>query len=175
MRRSAKPWPLYFTGGTGAVINDVDGNSYIDYAMGWGPLILGHAPEVVSTAGIDANSGVATIQEACTVSDIVISDDRRTLSFTRLDAGLPFPAGGSAADLAAPIGVMEAEHAGAGAALARMRHLTGGYAPPEWACPTFRGLYFGLSQLEADMHLHVHLENNILFPRAAWLASHGRA
>ena len=106
----------------------------------------------------------------------MVKEDRVLFpSIVALDAGLPFPAGGSAADLAAPIGVMEAEHAGAGAALARMRHLTGGYAPPEWACPTFRGLYFGLSQLEADMHLHVHLENNILFPRAAWLASHGRA
>ena len=92
-----------------------------------------------------------------------------------LDAGQPLAPGEAAADLAAPIGVMEAEHAGAGAALARMRQLTGGYAPPEWACPTFRGLYFGLSQLEADMHLHVHLENNILFPRAAWLASRGRS
>jgi regulator of cell morphogenesis and NO signaling len=92
-----------------------------------------------------------------------------------LDAGDPTLASEAAVSLAHPIMVMEAEHAGAGAALARMRELTDGYAPPEWACPTFRGLYFGLSQLEADMHLHVHLENNILFPRAAWQASRGRA
>jgi regulator of cell morphogenesis and NO signaling len=91
-----------------------------------------------------------------------------------LDAGDPTLASEAAVSLAHPIMAMEAEHAGAGAALARMRELTDGYAPPEWACPTFRGLYFGLSQLEADMHLHVHLENNILFPRAAWLASRGR-
>jgi regulator of cell morphogenesis and NO signaling len=91
-----------------------------------------------------------------------------------LDADGPLPAGDTAAALVAPITVMESEHAGAGAALARMRQLTEGYAPPEWACPTFRGLYFGLSQLEADMHLHVHLENNILFPRAVWLAGRGR-
>ena len=51
-----------------------------------------------------------------------------------------------------------------------MRDLTSGYAPPEWACPTFRGLYFGLAQLETDMHMHVHLENHILFPKAAELA-----
>ena len=70
-----------------------------------------------------------------------------------------------------PIGVLEAEHEAAGAALARMRALTDGYAPPEDACPTFRGLYCGLSELERDMHLHVHLENQILFPRAARLAS----
>jgi len=70
-----------------------------------------------------------------------------------------------------PIEVLEAEHEAAGAALATMRALTNGYAPPEDACPTFRGLYYGLSELERDMHLHVHLENQILFPRAAQLAS----
>jgi len=70
-----------------------------------------------------------------------------------------------------PIAVMEAEHDRAGRAIARMRELTGGYTPPEWACPTFRGLYYGLAELERDMHLHVHLENNILFPRATSMAT----
>lgn len=92
-----------------------------------------------------------------------------------LEAGRPLPGGAIADAMLPPIAVMEAEHADAGAALARMRALTDGYAPPEWACPTFRGLYYGLSQLEADMHVHVHLENNILFPRSAWLATRGRA
>lgn len=68
-----------------------------------------------------------------------------------------------------PIDVMEAEHDAAGAALARMRTLTGGYTPPADACPTFRGLYHGLAELERAMHVHVHLENNILFPRAMQL------
>jgi regulator of cell morphogenesis and NO signaling len=77
---------------------------------------------------------------------------------------------GSAATLAMPIDVMEHEHDRAGEALAEMRGLTRGYAPPEWACPTFRGLYYGLAQFEATMHVHVHLENNILFPRALELA-----
>ena len=67
----------------------------------------------------------------------------------------------------APIHVMEAEHEAAGEALARIRKLTGGYTPPDGACPTFRGLYHGLAEFERDMHVHVHLENNILFPRAA--------
>ena len=69
-----------------------------------------------------------------------------------------------------PIDVMEAEHESAGAALAAMRELTRGYAPPDGACPTFRGLYYGLSELERNMHVHVHLENHVLFPRAARLA-----
>ena len=60
---------------------------------------------------------------------------------------------------------MEAEHEHAGQALARMRELTDDYTPPEWACPTFRGLYYGLAELEREMHLHVHLENNVLFPK----------
>src|SRR5436190_1714758 len=68
-----------------------------------------------------------------------------------------------------PIEVMEAGHAEAGAALERIAALTGGYVPPADACPTFRGLYHGLEELEREMHLHVHLENHILFPRAAAL------
>jgi len=69
-----------------------------------------------------------------------------------------------------PVEMLETEHASAGAALAEMRRLTAGFTPPDDACPTFRGLYFGLEQLEQDMHVHVHLENNVLFPRATALA-----
>lgn len=68
--------------------------------------------------------------------------------------------------LVGPIAAMEHDHDRAGNALAAIRSLTGGYEPPEGACPTFRGLYHGLSELEHRMHLHVHLENDILFPRA---------
>lgn len=61
---------------------------------------------------------------------------------------------------------LEAEHDGAGDALARFRELTDGFTPPDWACNTFRALYDSLGQLESDMHQHVHKENNVLFPRA---------
>ncbi len=67
--------------------------------------------------------------------------------------------------LAAPIGVMEDEHDRAGALLSELRKITDGYVTPVWACETFRALYHGLSELESAMHVHVHLENNILFPR----------
>lgn len=77
--------------------------------------------------------------------------------------------------LAQPIDMMEAEHDAAGAALARMRSLTSDYTPPPEACPTFRGLYFGLAQFESDMHRHVHLENHILFPRALAVAAQSAA
>lgn len=71
--------------------------------------------------------------------------------------------------LAAPIATMEHEHDDAAQALAELRRLTGGYRPPAGACTTFRGLYHGLAELEADLHRHIHLENNVLFPRAARL------
>ena len=87
-----------------------------------------------------------------------------------IEAGGPLPVRNVGAWIAQPIEVMEAEHAAAGAALGRIRDLTNGFAPPAWACPTFRGLYYGLAQLESDMHVHVFLENHVLFPRAAQLA-----
>jgi regulator of cell morphogenesis and NO signaling len=76
-----------------------------------------------------------------------------------------FPSGA----LRMPISVMEQEHEHAGNLLVALRELTSGYQPPEWACNTFRGLYAGLQELERDLHVHIHLENNILFPRAAEL------
>jgi regulator of cell morphogenesis and NO signaling len=58
------------------------------------------------------------------------------------------------------------EHDSAGEALVELRRLTSDYTPPEDACNTFRALYFELAEMEGDLHRHIHLENNILFPRA---------
>jgi len=66
----------------------------------------------------------------------------------------------------APIQQMEQEHEHAGDALEQIRTITGGYTLPADACPTFAALYTELQRLEADLHEHIHLENNILFPRA---------
>lgn len=75
-------------------------------------------------------------------------------------------AGSGHMPIAAPVSVMEHEHDRAGVLLTELRRQSTGYVPPAWACGTLRALYQGLAQLEADMHVHVHLENNILFPRA---------
>ena len=64
------------------------------------------------------------------------------------------------------IGVMEREHEVAGLALKTIHRLTDGFRPPDDACGSFRALYAGLEIFEADLHSHIHLENNILFPRA---------
>ncbi len=68
-----------------------------------------------------------------------------------------------------PIRVMEHEHDTAGTALLRLRTLTNGYAAPADGCNTYRALVSGLAELEADLHKHIHKENNILFPRAVVL------
>jgi regulator of cell morphogenesis and NO signaling len=70
----------------------------------------------------------------------------------------------------APIRVMTQEHDRAGELLSELRALTEGFARPDWACTTVRALYQGLEELERDMHVHVHLENNVLFPAALRLA-----
>jgi regulator of cell morphogenesis and NO signaling len=68
--------------------------------------------------------------------------------------------------VANPIRMMQFEHENAGNATSRMRELTQGYAIPAYGCVTYTALMKGLRDLEADLHQHMHLENNILFPRA---------
>jgi regulator of cell morphogenesis and NO signaling len=79
-------------------------------------------------------------------------------------------AGGSARlAVAGPIESMERDHDRAGRLLAELRELTDSYSVPEWSCSTFRTLYRELEEVEISMHEHVHLENNVLFPRALQL------
>lgn len=65
-----------------------------------------------------------------------------------------------------PIKTMEAEHTNAGGAMERIRELTNNFTPPEDACNTFKLTYKELEEFEKDLHIHVHLENNILFPKS---------
>ena len=68
--------------------------------------------------------------------------------------------------VANPVRMMMQEHDGAGDALRTLRSITANYALPEEACISYRTLYQSLQDFEADLHQHIHLENNILFPRA---------
>lgn len=78
--------------------------------------------------------------------------------------GFPF------GSIAHPIRVMVAEHDRAGALLAELRTMTQGYQVPPDACASYRSLLERLSVLEEDTHLHVHKENNVLFPAALRIA-----
>ncbi len=66
----------------------------------------------------------------------------------------------------APIARMMADHDDAGELMAQIRALSQQYRTPEGACASYIGLYYSLEAFERDLHFHVHLENNILFPRA---------
>ena len=68
--------------------------------------------------------------------------------------------------IANPIRQMEHEHDQAGNALTILRQSTDDYTPPDWACNTYRAMLASLEVLEADMHQHIHKENNVLFPKA---------
>ena len=65
-----------------------------------------------------------------------------------------------------PVRVMNSEHDDVGQLLRSLRSLTADYAVPPDACNKYRALFAGLVEFEADLHLHIHKESNILFPMA---------
>lgn len=65
-----------------------------------------------------------------------------------------------------PVRMMMREHDDAGTALRDLREASHGYTAPPDACLSYQTLYQALLAFEADLHQHIHLENNILFPRA---------
>jgi regulator of cell morphogenesis and NO signaling len=68
--------------------------------------------------------------------------------------------------ISAPVNMMEMEHEHAGEILYEIRQLTGNYTAPADACTTFKVVLAELKEFEEDLHKHVHLENNLLFPLA---------
>lgn len=65
-----------------------------------------------------------------------------------------------------PINMMEMEHTSAGDILRKIAELSNNYTPPADACNTYRALYHSLEEYQNDLFQHIHLENNILFPKA---------
>lgn len=65
-----------------------------------------------------------------------------------------------------PINMMEAEHESAHVNMEKIRELSNNFTPPEDACNSYRVLFAKLKEYEADLHHHIHLENNILFKKA---------
>ena len=74
-----------------------------------------------------------------------------------------------------PVRMMEAEHESAGQDLERIRELSNNYSLPEDACGSYKMLFNMLEEFESDLHIHIHLENNILFPKALELEKQLRA
>lgn len=88
--------------------------------------------------------------------------ERMEESVVAHDPILPPPFG----TVANPVRMMEHEHDNAGIALKVLRETSQNFTPPPDACTSFRALYTALANFEKDLHQHIHLENNVLFPRA---------
>lgn len=71
--------------------------------------------------------------------------------------------------VANPVRMMEHEHDVVGEIFHKIAELSNDYSPPEYACNTYRVLYAKLKEFETDLHQHIHLENNLLFPKAIQL------
>ena len=88
--------------------------------------------------------------------------ERMEEAVTEKEPVLPPPFG----SVEKPVAMMMHEHDTAGEALRAMRQSSAGYTPPGDACISYQTLFKALAVFEADLHQHIHLENNILFPRA---------
>lgn len=73
-------------------------------------------------------------------------------------------AGASGSPALGPITVMRGEHDVTATLLQDLRTATGDFTPPSDGCASYRALFAGLEALSADLHVHLHLENNVLFP-----------
>ena len=76
--------------------------------------------------------------------------------------------------VANPVRMMEHEHDNAGIALRSLRETSQNFTPPPDACTSFRALYTALENFEKDLHQHIHLENNVLFPKALEMEKGGQ-
>ncbi len=137
---------------------------YSVYNQRYGPTLTG-LPEVFSA--LQAELEMHIRKEEMILFPAIVSAERAV----NAGAGVPPSPFGTVAN---PIRMMEAEHDSAGDALARIREITNEHAIPDYACVTYKAMISGLKELEQDLHIHIHLENNILFPRAIKLEAEHR-
>jgi len=125
-----------------------------------------HHPEVIEIAAI-FDKIAADMAEHLRQEEEVLFPAIRKMAALRKDGVVP-----PAREIEAfqkTLGELGREHDEIGAAVHAIRHLSGEYAIPEDVCNTFMVTYSKLKEFEDDLHQHVHLENNILFPKAARL------
>jgi regulator of cell morphogenesis and NO signaling len=120
-------------------------------------------PEVAAIAGQFATVAEELQQHMMKEEHILFPYIAALAAARREGRAITPPPFGSAAN---PIRMMEAEHVAAGDALGTIRSLSNTYTVPADGCTTYQVTYKELQQFEEDLHRHVHLENNILFPRA---------
>lgn len=141
------------------------------------PVILAHTqkvaavhgerhPEVVRIASLFQGVATALTQHMQKEELMLFPYIKHLLTAKQANGAVQRPPFGTAQN---PIRAMIQEHQQAGDELYEIRSLSNFYAPPEDACTTYRVSYQELQEFERDLHQHVHLENNILFPEAVRL------
>jgi regulator of cell morphogenesis and NO signaling len=150
-------------------------NTHHQYVRGMIPVISAHAEKVALVHGKN-HPETREIAKAFSVlykdlkqhmmkeEEILFPFIKRLVKINGTETKYEVPYFGSVAN---PIAIMEAEHQSAGDELYGIRSLSNNYTPPEDACSTYQILYRELKDFEEDLHKHIHLENNILFPKAA--------
>lgn len=146
-------------------------HSYVSKLM---PVIFAHSQKVAGAHGENHPEVIKIAEYFSTIKDELeahlMKEEKMLFPYIKklveikknnLDQQVP-PFGA----VANPIKVMEAEHENAGLLFAEIKRLSNGYKPPEDACTTFKVLYHELNEFEQDLHTHIHLENNILHPKA---------
>ena len=132
------------------------------------PRLVAQAEKV---AGVHGQNHRELVQVAALVSDLradlephLFKEERVLFPMIRELAAATTAPSFHCGSLANPIRVMAAEHDNVGDLLGQLRSCTDGYRVPDDGCASYRALYHGLAELESDTHLHVHKENNLLFP-----------
>jgi regulator of cell morphogenesis and NO signaling len=116
-------------------------------------------PELATIAGHFQTVGAELLQH-------MMKEERVLFPYIRELATAPRPEPSPFGSVENPIRMMEREHEEAGALVNEIRTLSSNYTPPADGCATYRVCLEELAHFERDLHRHVHLENNVLFPRA---------
>lgn len=149
-------------------------NNHHRYVEKMLPLIFLHSQKVAEKHGVNHPEIAAIAELFVNIKDelevhlqkeerMLFPYIKRILEMEENDEEVPFPPFGTVEN---PVRVMELEHEAAGKLMAEINSLSSGFTPPEDACATYKVLYQELKEFENDLHMHIHLENNILFPKA---------
>ena len=149
-------------------------NNHHSYVNRMLPVILAHTQKVVSVheerhpetkkiAAIFASINVEMKHHMMKEEKILFPHIIRLVGLSNNGSGEGTPYFGTIKN---PIAMMETEHQSAGDGMSEIRNLTNNYTPPTDACETYKISFKELKEFEEDLHMHVHLENNILFPKA---------
>lgn len=149
-------------------------NNHHSYVVKTLPVIYAHSQKVAGAHGENHPEVIKIAEYFSIVKDelevhlmkeekMLFPYIKKLAEIKKKNLDVQFPPFGSVKN---PIKVMEAEHEKAGNLMAEINTISNRFNPPEDACTTYKVLYQELKEFEDDLHVHIHLENNILHPKA---------